>query len=83
MQHEIEALLKAFLQEKKREAQLVQDVLTALAVGSVMRHQMIEAIAGAVDRAAPELVTPRPPNQDDIALAVGRLRAARDAANVH
>jgi hypothetical protein len=70
MQREIEALLKAYVEDSSREARLVQNVLTALAVGAAARQRMIEDIQTAVgigtaaqpaDTAAPELapdVTP-------------------------
>ena len=48
MQHEIEALLKAYVEDSSREARLVQNVLTALAVGAAARQRMIEDIQAAV-----------------------------------
>lgn len=86
MQREIEALLKSYLQENKREADLIQDVLSALAVGSATRRRMVDAISGAVDRASSEPAAPKESfalNETDIAFAIERLRAVRDSANVH
>ena len=48
MQREIEALLKAYVEDSGREARLIQDVLTALAVGAAARQRMIADIQAAV-----------------------------------
>ena len=48
MQREIEALLKANIEDSGREARLIQNVLTALAIGSAARQRMIEEIQAAV-----------------------------------
>ncbi len=47
MQREIEALLKAYVEDSSREARLVQNVLTAMAVGAAARQRMIEDIQAA------------------------------------
>ena len=48
MQREIEALLKAYVEDSGREARLIQNVLTALAVGAAARQRMIADIQAAV-----------------------------------
>ncbi len=48
MQREIEALLKAYVEDSSREARLVQNVLTALAVGAAARQRMFEELQKAV-----------------------------------
>ena len=87
MQREIEALLKAYLQDRSREARLIQDVLTALAVSSAARQRMVEEMATAVGNATTELVVaPRVVGAtvaEDVALAIDQLRATRGAAVTH
>ena len=87
MQREIEALLNAYLQDRSQEARLVQDLLTALAVGSAARHRMVQELASAVgqttaglsaaQKASPATLT------DDITVAVTQLRAARNTSATH
>ena len=48
MQREIEALLKAYVEDSGREARLVQNVLTALAVGAAARQRMLLELQAAV-----------------------------------
>jgi hypothetical protein len=44
MQREIEALLVAYLEERQKEARIVQELLTALSVGAAGRQKMFDAI---------------------------------------
>ena len=48
MQREIEALLTAYVEDSSREARLVQNVLTALAVGAAARQRMMLELQAAV-----------------------------------
>ncbi len=48
MQREIEALLKAYVEDGSRESRLVQNVLTALAVGAAARQRMLLELQAAV-----------------------------------
>ena len=57
MQREIEALLKAYVEDSSRESRMVQNVLTAMAVGAAARQRMIEDIQAAV---GVDLATPQP-----------------------
>jgi hypothetical protein len=92
MQREIEALLNAFILENNRDLRVIQDVLTALAVGAAARKTMIEHIQLAVTRAttgvdgaiAETAIVEQPLNQgpattgtDAVAQAISRLRAAK------
>ena len=54
MQREIEALLKAYVEDSSREARLVQNVLTALAVGAAARQRMLLELQAAVGLEKPE-----------------------------
>jgi hypothetical protein len=61
MQREIEALLKAYVEDSSREARLVQNVLTALAVGAAARQRMLLELQSAVglDKVEPAtIITP-------------------------
>ena len=87
MQREIEALLKAYLEGRSYEARLVQDVLTALAVGSAARQQMIQEMAAAVGQVTAQ---PTPTERvgvaqiaDDVSVAINQMRAARGASVNH
>lgn len=89
MQREIEDLLVAYIADRNREARLVQDLLAALAVGSVARQRMIEAVATAASEAsagipqAPAAPSSAPARNvsellsADISAAVAELRAAQ------
>ena len=90
MQREIEALLAAFLTERNKDAETMQRILTALAIGAAGRQRMMEELAAAV-RAVPSAVTatqtlPIEPSgvpahlSSDIAGAISELRARRNAA---
>ena len=64
MQREIEALLKAYVEDSGREARLIQNVLAALAVGAAARQRMIADIQAAVGIEAiepPQSPTPKEP----------------------
>jgi hypothetical protein len=87
MQREIEALLAASLADRNKEAQVVQQLLTALAVGTAGRHQMMQDLAAAV-RSIPTVAasTAAPPVDGnlsspdfsaDVSAAIAQLRAAR------
>lgn len=88
MQREIEALLAAYLDERKKEAQLIEDLLTALSVGAAGRQRMFDAIAAIAGppsdavAAAPASISPLT-IADDLTLGIGALRRARDAALTH
>ena len=81
MKREIEALLAAYLADRNKEAQVVQELLTALAVGAAGRQRMLHELAvavGATAEVAP--VVDRPPSREsiaDISTAITLLRAAR------
>jgi hypothetical protein len=92
MQREIEALLAAYLVERNKEAEVVQQLLTALAVGASARQRMMQTLSAAVRAdAAPAPTHPpadvaidanRPPPlpfSADISTAIAHLRAARNA----
>lgn len=86
MQREIESLLAAYLADRDREARLVQELLTALAVGSAARQRMLHDIAAAVGAAPAMEPADAPVIRDmpafagsDITAAIARLREARDA----
>lgn len=94
MQREIEALLAAYIEDRRKEAKLVHDLLTALSVGAAGRARMFEAIKAAAGmqaegEAASETTTieiPKLPATalvDDLTLSIGNLRQARDAALRH
>lgn len=92
MQREIEALLAAYLADRNKEAQIVLDLMTALAVGSAGRQRMMQELAAAVGAAppnatgaavAPFLDRPSSPAfNSEVSAAVAQLRAAR-GANTH
>ena len=78
MQREVEALYRAFHDEKNRETRLIQDVLSALAVGAASRRMMIEELAAALARAKSDL-DPVPANvltesDENITSFVNRVR---------
>ena len=50
MQKEIETLITAMVTEQKREAELLRDILAAIAVGGVARRLMVQDIAAALTR---------------------------------
>ena len=80
MQREVEALYRAFHDEKSRETRLIQDVLSALAVGAASRRMMIEELAAALARAKCDL-DPVPANvltesDENITSFVNRVRTA-------
>lgn len=53
MQLEIEALLAAYLEQRRKEADLIHGLLTALSVAAAGRQRMIDAILDAIpDRSA-------------------------------
>lgn len=92
MQREIEALLKAYVEDRQREGQLVTDLLTAIALGAASRRQMIDDIAFAVGRVRSEgaIAPVRAPvnaepaqDYDPVSDAVGQLRSARELGNAH
>jgi hypothetical protein len=98
MQHEIEALLAAYLDERKKEARIVQELLTALSVGASGRQKMFDAIV-AIGQAQPATAVEAPVKTtpsaaaianfaqlsvaDDLTASIGKLRKARDAAFAH
>lgn len=53
MQREIEALLTAYLADRNKETQLIQDLLTALAVGVSARQRMVRDMAAALGSQVP------------------------------
>ena len=80
MQREVEALYRAYHDEKGRETRLIQDVLSALAVGAASRRMMIEELAAALARAKCDL-DPVPANvltesDENITSFVNRVRTA-------
>jgi AcrR family transcriptional regulator len=87
MQREIEALLAAYLEDRQKEAKLVQEILTALSVAAASRQRMFDAIATAVqplqERPAeqPDIATLR--IAEDLSVSLGSLRKAFDAAITH
>ena len=88
MQREIEALLKAYVEDRQREGKLVTDLLTAIAVGAASRRQMMEDIATAVTSIRPVARTEAPPPSqpasfDPVSEAVSQLRSARDLSISH
>ena len=98
MQREIEALLAAYLDERRKEAQVVQELLTALSVGASGRQKMIDAIvaigqpqaesvgdASVMAEAKTDAVTKFAKLSviDDLTASIGNLRKARDAAFTH
>lgn len=89
MQREIEALLEAYLDERNREARVVQDLLTALAIGADARTKMMADLGRIFGQSAIEPRTasrtvqatePSPRLTIDLAEAISQLRAARDGA---
>ena len=81
MQHEIEALLRAWSQEQRREAQLLQTLLAAISLNAAARQRMLEDIASA---AATAIGVVMPTGSlhptamaDQLAEAVAKLKAAR------
>jgi hypothetical protein len=80
MQQEIEALLKAWSQEQRREARLLQTLLAAVSLNAAARQRMIEDIASAAATAI-GVVTPigsLPITMaDQLTEAVAKLKAAR------
>jgi hypothetical protein len=92
MQREIEALLKAYVEDRQREGKLVTELLTALAVGAASRRQMMEDITLAVAQigveaplaAAPvEEPAAYDPPYDPVTEAVSQLRSVRDMSAAH
>lgn len=74
MQREIEALLAAYLDERRKEARIVQELLTALSVGASGRQKMFDAIVaiGQPDpavEASPSKVEPSPAAPSPAAVA--------------
>lgn len=49
MQREVQALFRAYMDERDRETQLIRELLAALAVGSDARRRMIMEITAAVE----------------------------------
>ena len=80
MQREVEALIRAYHDEKRRETRLVQDVLTALAAGQVSRRLMIVDLTAALARASGETASVsanfNSDKDDEIASFVRRVRSA-------
>lgn len=93
MQREIEALLVAYMEEKQKETKLVQDLLTALAVGAAARQRMCEAIeaaslsavgaGSAVGSKSVEHQSVPMPVEDDLERALVQLRRSRDSNFTH
>ncbi len=89
MQREIEALLSAYLMERTKEAQVVQELLTALAVGASGRQRMMQELAAAVGATqasqpsvamAPDLdIQTQTSLTAEVSAAIAQLRAARTA----
>lgn len=88
MQREIEALLSAYLTERNKEAQVVQELLTALAVGAAGRQRMMQELAAAVGTVATTSqscvaaerhadVDTEPTLAAEVSVALAQLRAAR------
>ena len=50
MQSEIQSLITAMFTEQKRETELLNDILLAIAVGGAARRKMLEDIAVAATR---------------------------------
>ena len=50
MQSEIKSLINAMFTEQKRETELINDILMAIAVGGCARRKMLQDIAAAVTR---------------------------------
>lgn len=50
MQREIESLITAMFTEQKRETELLNDILMAIAVGGAARQRMLQDIAAAATR---------------------------------
>ena len=89
MQREIEALFAAYLADRNKEAQVVRELLTALAAGSAGRQRMLQEFAAAVGAtavtadasAAPMLDRASPPQfNDEISAAIAQLRTSRAPA---
>ena len=80
MQQEIEALLKAWSQEQRQEAQLLQTLLAAISLNAAARQRMIEDIASAAATAI-GVVTPigslSITTADQLTEVVAKLKAAR------
>lgn len=78
MHREIDALLAAYTAEQRREAKLIEEMLTALAANADARNRMVTSLARAVVGGLPsgsaEVAT------DDISSAVVELRQARAGA---
>lgn len=98
MQREIEALLAAYLDERRKEATIVQELLTALSVGASGRQKMFDAIIAigqpqaepvgdATQTLEPKAAVVTKFAQlsvvDDLTTSIGNLRKARDAAFAH
>jgi 5,10-methylene-tetrahydrofolate dehydrogenase/methenyl tetrahydrofolate cyclohydrolase len=81
MQREIEALLKAWSQEHRREAQLLQTLLAAISLNAAARQRMLEDIASAaataIGVATPIGSLPATAMADQLSEAVAKLKAAR------
>ena len=80
MLREVEALFRAFNDEKTRETRLIQDILSALAAGAASRRMMIDELTAALSRAKIDL-NKVPANvdaaaDDNISACVSRLRTA-------
>ena len=89
MQREIEALLAAYLADRNKETQVVQELLTVLAVGSADRQRMLRELAAAVGGLAPlapevakePIVESRPSSElnGDLSAAICQWPATRSA----
>lgn len=87
MHHEIENLLRAYIEEANRESRLIQDVLTALATGSAARQRMVRDLSNAAIQASTPrnstLATDTATFATDVNLAISRLRGAQAPYGAH
>lgn len=89
MQREIEALLVAYLNDRNKETQMIQDLLSALAVGAEARHRMVRDLTSAVmvlQGPAPGAAAPPPATKageatGEITAAIAQLRSSREPSH--
>lgn len=79
MQREIEALLSAYLADRNKETKMIQELLTALAVGAVARQRMFRDLAVAINGEATQgsSASEESATGKEITAAIEHLRAVR------
>ncbi len=79
MQREIEALLSAYLTDRNKETRMIQELLTALAVGAAARQRMLRDLAAAIngDAARGSESSAESEAGNEITAAIEHLRSVR------